>query len=386
MDEPFNFDNRIMGTVIAGHSALEVPQLDLRSREEASEFIKTYGYDFQREGDKSRAWNIHRRAVAFLKDNLLVEGEEIPEEIYEPSKLVHIERLLLFASEALGENKTLQKWACVVLRVMHAHAHLENDLFNVYSREIQQQILKPFQDCIWIDPAIRATTLGRKKDSEQIKLQRFDIKPDKSVDSAIIKLLAKPNLTASSLLDKVGVRFVTRSIFDAFRVIRFLVEENVISFAHIMPDQANNTLYPTRLFFETMKQLEESASASTSSDEIHEILNDRLQKFSKEGGYLDKENLYSSHKYKFIKFIARKLIHIESKDNQGEEKGLNFFYPFEVQIVDYETYLNNLSGSASHDKYKERQKRAARLRAMLGRVPKSTSTGAQSGEEDTNLF
>ena len=46
---------------------------------------------------------------------------------------------------------------------------------------------------------------------------------------------------------------------------------------------------------------------------------------------------------------------------------IRFFYPFEIQIMDYETYTENMRGPLSHSEYKQRQIRAARLR-LFGQV------------------
>ncbi|NCN39764.1 TIGR04552 family protein, partial [bacterium] len=37
-------------------------------------------------------------------------------------------------------------------------------------------------------------------------------------------------------------------------------------------------------------------------------------------------------------------------------------YPYEVQIMDYDHYLASMSGPASHDQYKTRQRAKARER------------------------
>ena len=58
-----------------------------------------------------------------------------------------------------------------------------------------------------------------------------------------------------NVLDKLGMRFVTRSVFDTFRVIRFLIEHNLLAFPHIMPDQSTNNLYPAEYFCEVVAEI-----------------------------------------------------------------------------------------------------------------------------------
>ena len=77
--------------------------------------------------------------------------------------------------------------------------------------------------------------------------------------------------------------------------------------------------------------------------------------------FQNKENIFTDPDYKFIKFISRKLISIEIQ-KKGQTEKVHFFYPFEVQIMSYETYLKNMRGPLSHEQYKKRQEKAARRR------------------------
>ena len=192
------------------------------------------------------------------------------------------------------------------------------------------------------------------------------VKSFKSSDSSINKLLAKPNAVAFRILDKLGVRFVTRHLFDVFRVLRFLEEKNLISFPHGITDESNNTIYPLDLFFQTMESFAKGKDYSL--EEIDQKLIERLNQDGGKAQYLKKLNMFSSGEYRFLKFITRRLIHVEIP--MGEKnRQLNFFYPYEIQIMDYETYTKNLSGSSSHEKYKLRQRKFARRRilAFLGK-------------------
>ena len=66
-------------------------------------------------------------------------------------------------------------------------------------------------------------------------------------------------------------------------------------------------------------------------------------------------------------YFSRKLIRFEV-DVNGKKEKIKFFYPFEVQIMDYHTYVNNMRGPLSHSEYKKRQHKAARLR-LFGQTP-----------------
>lgn len=356
-----SFDYLTLETLIGGLATLDVPRLNIQNLEQAKAFIKTYGYDMEQEKDISQLWSYHRRAVTFIRTELLRKNEDIPEILSDPNQLKDLAYLLIYASTQDQREDSLQRWACAILKVMHVLVHLDNDLFTFFSSEIQNQILKPLQDSIHTDP-VSGIKLGMPKDRERIALKKFEVKPLKTSNSSITKLLAKPEAVAFSILDKMGVRFVTKHLFDAFRVMRFLIDNNLVSFAHMIPDQSNNTLYPVNLFTEVMESI--TKDMDLKAKDIDEMLAGKLREAGQRAQFRAKINQFSSKDYRFIKFITRRLIRVESGD-----KPLSFFYPYEIQILDYETYLKNLSGPASHEEYKTRQREKARVRVLGGGEP-----------------
>lgn len=356
----FAFEKNLLECVVGGRSAIDLPRLEIQDLPGAEAFALNYGYDLKNPQHEERLWLIHRKAITFLKDNLLDEGEEIPEQLADPKQLQNIAHLLIFASLKSSTPHNLQRWSCAILRIMHVCVHLENDLFSHFSETIQEQILKPLQTHIFNESGSDAVYLGHpsKKDLS-IRLHKFEIKPFKATTSSIIKLLAKSDAITLTLLDKLGVRFITRDIFDAFCVIKYLLEKHLVSFPHTIPDQANNTLYPVNLFMEVMEQMVQSRTQDPKL--IQEALLQHLDKQHDRAEFLDKPNAYSDPDYRFIKFINRKLIDIAPKDGTNP---FSFFYPYEIQVMDYNTYLKHLSGPSAHDQYKDRQKKAARLRVL----------------------
>jgi uncharacterized protein (TIGR04562 family) len=369
MPGPYIFEKQILDCVVGGVSALDTPKLNIDSETEARQFVFAYGYDLSHESDKEQLWAFHRRAIALIQDEILEAGETIPEELADPHLLGQIEKLLLIASRREPQDRELQLWACAILRVMHVYVHLRNDLFSAFSEEIQTQILKPLQRLITenLDGEVQ---FGIPGDINSINLYKFDVKPFKTTASSVIKLLARPEKVALTLLDKLGVRFVTRNVYDSFRVIRFLIESHIISYPHIIPDQSNNTLYPLNIFLEVMRELDAGHIKAGSAKEIEKILNERLQHAAERALYLQKNNEFSGPEYRFIKFINRKLITVPiSLENNF--RSFRFFYPYEIQIVDYTTFLSNLEGVMAHDEYKKRQRQKARLRVLTGLVSKN---------------
>ncbi len=375
MAHKFHFEKQIFDCVVGGVSALDIPRLNIRTAEEARQFIASYGYDMTDEWHAEQLWASHRRAVALIKDQLLEEGEVIPEVLYDPAHLKDLGELLIYASRREAEHKELQRWACAILRVMHVYVHLRSDLFSAFSDEIQYQILRPFQEVISDDPVAGSVLLGKSADFDGIKLHKFDIKPFKTTASSVIKLLARPEKVALTLLDKLGVRFVTRTVYDSFRVVRFLIDRHIVSFAHIIPDQSNNTLFPLNLFTEVMTELErQPKSAQMDQAEIEECLKQSLAKAQGRAEYLEKHNEFSGAEYRFIKFINRKLVTVDIGATERRQK-FRFFYPYEIQVMDYNTYVNNLAGPMAHDEYKDRQRKRARNRVFCHQEKSASRPG-----------
>jgi uncharacterized protein (TIGR04552 family) len=353
---PLVFESSYLNSVAGGKSALDSRRLHIFSTTEAQAFMRGYGFDPGLESDLEKLWDYYRRAFVLLTEKLGYSIQDIPDIFHDRKDLKQIENLLLMASKT--DSSPEQKWACALLRAMHVFIHSENDLFSSYALEIQKQILSPFESRIIVDGTHHRTVL-RANDSHfaDVELELFQVKPFKTSTSTVLKLLAKPDALAMRVYDKLGVRFVTKNVFDSFQVIRLLVKENLISFPHIMPDQSSNNIYPVSLFIEICGDLLKEGK-NLSSEQISQRLLSSLKDHPEHESLFKKENSFSGLDYKFIKFITRKLVRVP----KNEREFFTFFFPYEVQIMDREAYAKVLSGPSEHVAYKERQVEAARKR------------------------
>ena len=350
------FDSSSLSVVAGGISALDSPFLYIHNLEEAESFLKSYGYSIHAPDDLSRLWYFHRRALVLMTEKLKINYADIPLLIRDKTELKDIRHLLIFASQK--EKPEIQRWACAFLRCMHVFVHAETDLFSFFSEEIQKQILIPFEQSVVQDGKLYLKSF-KKEGHPSVELSGFYTKPYKTSTSTVIKLLARPEALAMTVFDKVGVRFVTKSIFDSFQVIRYLVDENLISFPQIMPDQSSNNMYPVEEFLAVCDKLngKHGHAQKLSSEKIDRLLNHQLK--SSERAFLGlfrKENPFSAKDFKYIKFISRKLVHVHPT---GNGKKFSFFYPFEVQIMNESAFDKIQSGESEHSSYKNRQVDAA---------------------------
>ena len=358
-----DFDPLTFQSLIGGTPILEAPAPQVTTLEEARSFLRAYGYDVENPQDQERIWHIHTRAVTYLKSRILREGEQIPEELSDPAQLKEISYLLLKAGPAETDER-MNLWACVLLKVMHVVTHLQNDLFSYFSTDIQEQIFKPYKTFVTQDPAMGLLMNTASEEVEPIRLQKMELKPFKDSNSAITKLLSKPEAVAFGLLDKIGVRIVTHSLLDVFRVMQFLVKQHVVSYPHVVPGQTNNSLFPVNQF---LRIVERSKREGINDPRvIDERIRETLATGIENSQYLIKRNDFSASNYRFIKFINRQLVKVSVP---GNERPLSFFYPYEVQIIDYEHYLESMTGEASHEEYKARQRAKARQRLFGSKKP-----------------
>lgn len=351
-----NFNPGILKAVADGKSALDLLGLEIHNLEAADSFVKAYGFDLSNDRDLAKVWYFYRRALVFMNEKLLFPNAEVPEVLREKKDLEDPRMLLIFASQT--ENKELQKWACALLRVMHTFVHIETDVFSSFADEIQKQILTPLEMAVRFEGSPAKPKFYTE--TAVIPLVDFQIKAFKTSSSSVIKLLAKPEALAINVYDKIGVRFVTKGIVDTFRLLAALVDGNILSFPHIIPDQSSNNLYPVEVF---ARALEETEIRGSTPEEAEEKLQKYWEEKASDISPLRKENLYSAGTHRFIKFIARKKIQISD--------AYSFFYPFEVQILDEESYLKGLKGDGDHTSYKQRQIQAARKRAFPQYAEKS---------------
>lgn len=372
---------------LEGFSPIDLPGLGITSREEAEQFIAAYGYDLTEPKEMEEAVLIHREAISFIEQFLCPSLEEdsddlmIPGDVYEPRQLSD---LLLLSSNK--DEAVLSAWACAVLRVMHTISHANLAARTPYFREVQEQILGPFQEHIFPNPE-HPESLGRGPSSVPLKAAFF--KRRKSRESLILKLLHKPDNVASEVYDRIGIKLVTPTKLDALLALKYLRKQSLVSLPLITPGRSRNTLVDLEHFREAYESLTAGSPTIDEESADVEFFRQLAYRPSKEAELLEQRmaaNPHSSPEFRSIQFTCRKLVKVthpavtvinqlrrQTGDEQlGEEverhypKQLRFTFPFEIQITDWENYLVSREGESSHVSYKRRQLSAARRRILGG--------------------
>ena len=78
----FEFPWPSVNVVLEGGSILDVPRLQIKSMEEATEFIKAYGFDVNDPDDLVLVWRFFHEAVQFIEKTLACPGySKVPEHL-----------------------------------------------------------------------------------------------------------------------------------------------------------------------------------------------------------------------------------------------------------------------------------------------------------------
>ncbi len=390
-DYAFNWET--FDVVCSGKSSLDATNYltELYEKQQVTEFLNGYGFNITDPVESAELFGIFQEALQFVKRYFLIEGNPDGLEMKVPNYLYTITNISeLFLAATGHSNQKLSKeeslWAGVVLKVMHTILHTDKDLRYRYFSTIQQQIFDRFYKFIHRDEENRLFL--RNDTGMSIPLYDFQTKAKKTRDSIVIKLLHKQENVAEELFDRIGMRIITYNKLDALRVIKFLHRNHVIMINNIKPSRSQNTLVDlTKLKKKIQTLYKETIRETYTEDVFYQRLNSLIEDCTPEKHH--HENRHSLEEYRAIHFTGRQLIKYRNPfmasfnevrklalkdrenpvaqalmnlDTSAISRDVRFFYPFEVQLTDYESHLKNTQGEASHDEYKRSQLRSAMKR------------------------
>lgn len=391
--EKYKFDWDMLNVVINGRSAFDSPSFlgEVSNKKIDTSFLEGYGALNNDPIKRAELFGNFQEALQFIKRYFLKEGNKefgldlvIPNSILMISDVAQLTEIL--QSNEDEYDQTTKNWADIVLKVVHTILHVDKDLRSNYFKIIQTQIFDKFYRYMNRD-ASNKLFLGVGGNCE-IPLIEFDTKAKKTRDSVILKLLHKAENVAEELFDRVGLRFIASTKIDCLKIINFLITNNVIVPQNIKPSRSNNTMVDLVRFQKNLPSLIEFAQKNNlREDRFADALERELDEELKES---NSGNSHSSDSYRAIQFTCRQLVRYEdpfvsefkklkifiNKNHSSDEiseminkidtsnltRDIEFFYPYEVQIMDEKSYDNNLQGDASHKEYKKSQIISARNR------------------------
>ncbi|MEZ4813583.1 MAG: TIGR04552 family protein [Bdellovibrionota bacterium] len=371
-----------LNLAISGESIVDFPRLDVQNSNDAKTFVSAYGYNSDDPIVREEIWRIYFEALHFIRNVLLIEDEAIPTSFFERNNQNDILKLLTEASQPDRERSA---WACAILRVMHTISHLDNDLRLENFHTAREKIFSQFDPFVK-EVAPRKWVFGKDLD-DSISLVRYQKKVRKERNSMILKLISKAQNDVELIYDSLGLRFVVEKRIDAIRLVEKFFDLGAISYANIQPRRSFNNLVDTDQLhreLDVLKTRVENNEISTSqAEELFRTLD--LPAPETAGS---PKNQFSSQYYRALQFTCRHLIHVQDstlpmldrirgqlgKSEAGKRflrsfpivlrEKKTFYYPFEIQITDRESYVENLRGRSSHRDYKAKQRHMARKRVL----------------------
>lgn len=393
--ESLRLERGILELILGGRSSIDVRSLRLPNPDEADVFLRSYGYDVDEPIDAAEMQGIYHESLQFLKKHLAILNSNTGTNIEIPGlffELNDIRRLLQYAADRSMKSAPRRNWACAILKVMHTIAHLDKDIRTFYFSSIQQQVFDRFYK--EVHNADGKVYLGDSRKESAIELIHFQTKPSKARESAIIKLLHKPENVSEDLFDQVGVRFVTANRMDALRIVKFLCDRHVIMPFNLKPSRSRNTLVDPFLYRRIWRSARTAVHKESlrSNGEIAAFIENSIADSEIRADQRNQTNPFSSKNFASIQFTCRHLIKFRNpvyndikklktavkKAGDTEiakladridlaylRRDQHFFYPYEVQIMDSRGYEEAMRGAASHAKYKQAQTNEA-MRRVLG--------------------
>ncbi|HQI03862.1 MAG TPA: TIGR04552 family protein [bacterium] len=359
------FPYELFNVVFSRKSFIDINRLNVHDEQTALSYMKNYGYDITDPLMKQKVVMILQESKNFIQNYLLEDPEGHDPALAVPPEVLfndNILDLLIMASEK--EKTLLQTWACAVLRVAHTITHVENDLAKSFMPGIKKQIFSRFMDHLKMS---RTGEYYLGEGDQKIQLKMFEMKNEKSRESLILKLLHKKENVTADVFDRIGVRVVTYTKLDVILVLKYFSVNHVVSFANIKPSRTRNNLINVERFLQGIEELNAHDLSSWKEEDVSEFLERHLQlppeeKEIETDRIIKENNLYSSTLYSSLQLTGRQLITI--KDFFKPEINYRFFFPFEIQILDEESFNESREGRASHEEYKKNQICAARKRVL----------------------
>ncbi len=319
-DELTLADTDSVRLMLRGESVIDWHRLSFSDHAEVDRFLRLNEFNPESELEMERFEEIRSDAVDYLARAFAMA---IPDEVAADLPA----RDLFLVASAAGPH---QKWACVVLKVMHIIHHING----------RQALLKVSvsDEIIFREIELKVLQVVENLRAAGAPLVEFEWSR-KPRDSQITKLLAKKSTLAASIYDKLRFRLIVPQFADIVPMLATLARQ-LIPFNYVVPGESVNQLVDLR---DVISAEENSGRART---EIP-------------------FNEFSGPEYRIINFVADLPVRLERLLPKGEtvpELSHVVFVLTEFQVCDKATAIRNESGASSHEAYKSRQHERVRMR------------------------
>jgi uncharacterized protein (TIGR04552 family) len=307
--------------LLRGDSVIDWHRLNYADHAEVDRVLRHNEFDPEHDEEMARLEDTRSDAVDYLSRAFAMA---IPDEVAGDLPA----RDLFLVASSHGPH---QKWACVVLKVMHIIHHI-NGRAGLLKMSVSDEII--FRE---IELKVMQVVEQLRAAGAPLAEWEWSRKPR---DSQITKLMAKRSTLAANIYDKLRFRLIVPTPDDLVPMIATLTRQ-LIPFNYIVPGESVNQLL-----------------------DLQQISQERLGSI----GPTPSENPYnefSGPEYRIINFVADLPLRIERLLPRNEIPPDNAHVVFvltEFQLADKVTALRNESGASSHEAYKARQNERVRMR------------------------
>jgi uncharacterized protein (TIGR04552 family) len=305
--------------MLRGDSVIDWHRLGFNDHEEVDRFLRLNEFDPSSDDEMGRLEDIRAEAVDYLARAYAMA---IPDEVAADL----LARDLFLVASAAGPH---QKWACVVLKVMHIIHHING----------RQALLKVAvsDEVIFREIELKVLQVVEELRAAGAPLAEFEWSR-KPRDSQITKLLAKRSTLAANIYDKLRFRLIVPQLHDIVPMLATLARQ-LIPFNYVVPGETVNQLVAVR---------DVPGDSANGHSPIAVPYNE-----------------FSGPEYRIINFVADLPLRLErllAKSELPPELSHVVFVLTEFQIADKTTSQLNESGASSHEAYKSRQHERVRMR------------------------
>lgn len=335
LDEFTLADLEAVRLVLRGDSVIDWHRLNFESDREVREFCIAQEFNPDDPADRARMNVIKSEAINYLRRHF-----EYP--IPKPVEQASIEELFALAV-GRGHRQTC---ACTILKCMHIIHHLDGRELLFMLPMSDQEIFHLVEEKVY-------RVIGSML-AEGFPITEF-VGGRKNKDSLYTKLLSKRDAVSAQIFDKLRFRIVTREREDIIPIIQYLTKK-LFPFNYIIPAQSINSMFHFKRFCQK-------------NDHLKMFLSEMQAGADEE--YTPSDNVFSADNYRIIHFVVDMPVRLPRKlldraPPSASVLGTVVFVVCEFQVIDRETEAANELGEASHEKYKERQKKAVMRRLQVG--------------------
>jgi uncharacterized protein (TIGR04552 family) len=312
--------------LLRGESVIDWHRLSYVDHAEVDRFLRLNEFDPESEEELGRLEDLRSDAVEYLSRAFAMA---IPDEVAADLPA----RDLFLVASSHGPH---QKWACVVLKVMHIIHHING----------RQALLKVSvsDELIFREIELKVMQVVEQLRAAGAPLAEWEWSR-KPLDSTITKLLAKRSTLAASIYDKLRFRLIVPTADDLVPMLATLMRQ-LIPFNYVVPGESVNQLIDLPALLRAQEQ------GGLDSGRI---------RLSTAVPY----NEFSGPEYRIVNFVADLPLRIERLMPRAEmpaDISHVVFVLTEFQIADKATAIRNESGASSHEAYKARQHERVRMR------------------------